>query len=113
MKEMQYLQGRFPTAVDTSSYDQIHMSTEVLGEMIGYLVPDALIQVGIPGGAGRHDFRRPSTLQGNGARHQGRYRRNDQTRDARASLVVNVPPFINEATRSRQYGEGGPVQGLT
>ena len=46
-KEMQYLykDGDSYCFMDTSTYDQIHMSTEVLGDNVGYLIPDALIRV--------------------------------------------------------------------
>ena len=115
-REMQYLykDGDSYCFMDTSSYDQIHMSTEVLGDNIGYLVPDALIRVefygeepvgielpqtvdllvketapGIKGATASNQIK-PATLE--------------------TGLVVNVPPFINEGDRVRVNTETGEYQ---
>ena len=46
-KEMQYLykDGDSYCFMDTSTYEQVHMSSEVLGDATGYIIPDALIRV--------------------------------------------------------------------
>jgi elongation factor P len=90
------------------------MSTEVLGENVGYLVPDALIRVefygeepvgielpqtvdlvvketapGIKGATASNQIK-PATLE--------------------TGLVVNVPPFINEGDKVRVNTETGEYQ---
>src|SRR5436190_18818858 len=46
-REMQYLynDGDHYYFMDTSSYEQIHISAEALGESVNYLIADALIRV--------------------------------------------------------------------
>lgn len=116
-KEMQYLykDGDDFCFMDTTSYEQVHMSTEVLGDAVGYLVPDALIRVEfygeepvgielpqsvdlvvketVPGikGATASNQIKPATLE--------------------TGLVVQVPPFINEGDRIRINTETGEYQG--
>jgi elongation factor P len=46
--------------MDTKTYDQITLSDEVLGDMVGYLVPESTIKVEFYGRARRLE-RRPST----------------------------------------------------
>ena len=115
-KEMQYLykDGDSFCFMDTSTYDQIHMSAEVLGDAMGYLVNDALIRVEfygeepvgielpatvdllvketVPGikGATASNQVKPATLE--------------------TGLVVSVPPFINEGDRVRVNTETGEYQ---
>jgi len=115
-KEMQYLykDGDSYCFMDTSTYDQIHMSSEVLGDAMGYLVPDSLIRVEfygeepvgielpqtvdlavketVPGikGATASNQVKPATLE--------------------TGLVVQVPPFINEGDRVRVNTETGEYQ---
>jgi elongation factor P len=115
-KEMQYLykDGDSYCFMDTSTYDQIHMSSEVLGDATGYLMPDSLIRVEfygeepvgielpqtvdllvketVPGikGATASNQIKPATLE--------------------TGLVVQVPPFINEGDRVRVNTETGEYQ---
>jgi elongation factor P len=115
-KEMQYLykDGDSYCFMDTSTYEQIHMSSEVLGDATGYLVPDALIRVEfygeepvgielpqtvdlvvtetVPGikGATASNQIKPATLE--------------------TGLVVQVPPFINEGDKVRVNTETGEYQ---
>src|SRR6476659_916001 len=46
-REMQYLyhDGDHYHFMDTSTYEQIHISAEAVGESVHYLIPDALIRV--------------------------------------------------------------------
>ena len=46
-REMQYLyrDGESFHFMDTSSYEQLHIAEEVLGESVNYIMPDALIKV--------------------------------------------------------------------
>lgn len=116
-KEMQYLykDGDSFCFMDTSSYEQVHMSAEVLGDAIGYLMPDSTINVEfygeepvgielpasvdllvketVPGikGATASNQVKPATLE--------------------TGLVVQVPPFINEGDKVRINTETGEYQG--
>src|SRR5438034_4831123 len=46
-REMQYLyhDGDHYYFMDTSTYEQIHITSEALGDSVNYLIPDALIRV--------------------------------------------------------------------
>src|SRR5437867_4460944 len=46
-REMQYLynDGNHYYFMDTSTYEQIHISTDALGDSVNYLMPDATIRV--------------------------------------------------------------------
>lgn len=100
-REMQYLyqDGEAYYFMDTSSYEQIHISSEALGDSVNYLKPEMTIQVEfygtepvgielpqtvdlkvletVPGikGATASNQVKPATLE--------------------TGLVVSVPPFIN------------------
>ncbi|MGE0705186.1 MAG: elongation factor P, partial [Vicinamibacterales bacterium] len=106
-REMQYLynDGDHFHFMDTSSFEQIHISSEALGESRNYLVADSVIRVEfyetepvgielpttvdllvtetVPGikGATASAQVKPATLE--------------------TGLVVQVPPFINEGDRVR------------
>src|SRR5712692_3836186 len=101
-REMQYLyhDGDTYYFMDTSNYEQTHISSEALGDSVNYLMPDALIRVEfygvepvgielpstvdlvvketVPGikGATASAQVKPATLE--------------------TGLVVQVPPFVNE-----------------
>jgi elongation factor P len=100
--------------MDTSTYEQISLADEVLGEMVGYLVPESLIKVEFYGtepvgielpqtvdlavkdtspaikGATASAQLKPATLE--------------------TGLVVQVPPFINVGDRVRINTESGDYQ---
>ena len=100
--------------MDTKAYDQISLSDEILGEMVGYLVPEAVIKVEFFGtepvgielpqtvdlvvtetapaikGATASAQLKPATLE--------------------TGLVVQVPPFINEGDLIRVNTETGEYQ---
>ena len=115
-REMQYLynDGDHYYFMDTSSYEQIHISNEAMGDAKDYLVPDAVIHVEfydiepvgielpptvdllvketVPGikGATASAQVKPATLE--------------------TGLVVQVPSFINEGDRVRVSTETGEYQ---
>ena len=115
-REMQYLynDGDHYYFMDTSTYDQIHISAEALGDSKDYLISDMLIRVEfydtepvgielpqtvdlvvketVPGikGATASAQVKPATLE--------------------AGLVVQVPPFVNEGDKVRVNTETGEYQ---
>src|ERR671930_448028 len=115
-REMQYLynDGDHYYFMDTSTYEQIHISAEALGESVNYLIPDATIRVEfydvepvgielpqtvdlvvketVPGikGATASAQVKPATLE--------------------TGLVIQVPPFINEGDKVRVNTETGEYQ---
>jgi elongation factor P len=115
-REMQYLyhDGDAFYFMDTSSYEQIQISLEALGDSRNYLVPDSLIRVEfygespvgielpptvdlvvtetVPGikGATASAQVKPATLE--------------------TGLVVQVPPFVNEGEKVRVSTETGEYQ---
>jgi elongation factor P len=115
-REMQYLynDGDHYYFMDTSTFEQIHISTEAMGDAKDYLVADAVIRVEfygaepvgielpptvdlivketVPGikGATASAQVKPATLE--------------------TGLVVQVPPFVNEGERIRVNTETGEYQ---
>ena len=116
-REMQYLynDGDLFYFMDTSNYEQIHISAEALGDSKDYLIPDMTIRVEfydvepvgielpptvdltvkqtVPGikGATASAQIKPATLE--------------------TGLVVQVPSFVNEGDRIRVNTETGEYQG--
>ena len=115
-REMQYLYNDSDHYyfMDTSSYEQIHISSEALGESVHYLIPDAIIHVEfydvepvgielpqtvdlvvketVPGikGATASAQVKPATLE--------------------TGLVIQVPSFVNEGDKVRVNTETGEYQ---
>jgi len=115
-REMQYLYNDGDTYyfMDTSTFEQVHISEEALGDSKYYLIPDSVIRVEfyesepvgielpqtvdlvvketVPGikGATASAQVKPATLE--------------------TGLVVQVPPFINEGDRVRVNTETGEYQ---
>ena len=115
-REMQYLysDGDHYYFMDTSSFEQIHISEEALGDSKYYLKPDSVIRVEfydvepvgielpptvdlvvtetVPGikGATASAQVKPATLE--------------------TGLVVQVPPFVNEGDKIRVNTETGEYQ---
>jgi elongation factor P len=115
-REMQYLYNDGDTFyfMDTSTFEQVHISEEALGDSKYYLIPDSVIRVEfyetepvgielpqtvdlvvketVPGikGATASAQVKPATLE--------------------TGLVVQVPPFINEGDRVRVNTETGEYQ---
>ncbi|HZP47250.1 MAG TPA: elongation factor P [Vicinamibacterales bacterium] len=116
-REMQYLynDGDLYYFMDTSNYEQIHISAEALGDSKDYLMPDMTIRVEfygeepvgielpptvdltvkqtVPGikGATASAQIKPATLE--------------------TGLVVQVPSFVNEGDKIRINTETGEYQG--
>ena len=100
--------------MDTATYEQIHISSEALGDSVNYLMPDSLIRVEfygeepvgielpptvdlvvketVPGikGATASAQVKPATLE--------------------TGLVIQVPPFVNEGDKVRVNTETGEYQ---
>ena len=112
-REMQYLyqDGDSFCFMDTTSYEQIHISSEALGDSVGFLKAEMTIQVELYGtepvgiempqtvdlkivdtapgikGATASNQIKPATLE--------------------TGLVVNVPPFVNSGDMIRVSTESG------
>jgi elongation factor P len=115
-REMQYMynDGDSYYFMDTESYDQVHISSEALGESVNYLIPEMLIRVEFYGsepvgielpqtvdllvqdtppaikGATASAQLKPATLE--------------------TGLVVQVPPFVSAGDRIRVSTETGEYQ---
>jgi elongation factor P len=112
-REMQYLyqDGEDYYFMDTSSYEQIHISSEALGESVSYLKPEMTIQVEFYGSEPvgielpqTVDLKVVETVPGiKGATAS------NQVKPAtlETGLVVNVPPFINTGDVIRVNTETG------
>jgi elongation factor P len=112
-REMQYLyrDGDAFHFMDTSSYEQLHIDAEALGDNVNYLVPDALIKVEFYGNdpvgielPPTVDLVVDDTAPGiKGATAS------NQIKPARleTGLVVNVPPFVNTGDKVRVNTETG------
>jgi elongation factor P len=112
-REMQYLykDGESFHFMDTTSFDQLHIDAEALGESVDYLIPDALIKVEFYGEEPvgielppTVDLRVEDTAPGiKGATAS------NQIKPARleTGLVVNVPPFVNTGDKVRVSTETG------
>lgn len=115
-KEMQYLyrDGSSFYFMDTSSYEQIQLSDEALGDAVNYLVPEALVQIEFYGSEPigielpqTVDLKVEETAPAiKGATASA------QLKPARleTGLVVQVPPFINIGDVVRVNTETGEYQ---
>jgi elongation factor P len=112
-REMQYLykDGDSFHFMDTSTFEQLHIPAEVLGESVNYIIPDALIRVEFYGSEAvgielpqTVDLRVQDTVPGiKGATASA------QVKPARleTGLVVQVPPFVNTGDTVRVNTETG------
>lgn len=112
-REMQYLykDGDSFHFMDTSTFEQLHIDAEALGENVNYLIPDALIKVEFYGTEPvgielppTVDLLVEDTAPGiKGATASA------QVKPARleTGLVVNVPPFVNTGDKVRINTETG------
>ena len=112
-REMQYLyrDGDAFHFMDTSSYEQLHIDAEALGDNVNYLIPDALIKVEFYGTEPvgielpqTVDLKVTDTAPGiKGATAS------NQIKPARleTGLIVNVPPFVNNGDKIRVNTETG------
>ena len=112
-REMQYLyrDGDAFHFMDTSSYEQLHIDAEALGDNVNYLIPDALIKVEFYGSE-PVGIELPQTVdlvvEETAPGIKGATASN-QIKPARleTGLVVNVPPFVNNGDKIRVNTETG------
>jgi len=100
--------------MDTSTFEQLHLPTEILGDSVNYLIADMLIKVEFYGSEPvgielpqTVDLTVEDTAPGiKGATASA------QVKPARleTGLVVNVPPFVNNGDRIRVNTETGEYQ---
>jgi elongation factor P len=112
-REMQYLyrDGDAFHFMDTTSYEQLHIEAEALGDNVNYLIPDALIKVEFYGSE-PVGIELPPTVdlvvEDTAPGIKGATASN-QIKPARleTGLVVNVPPFVNNGDKVRVSTESG------
>ena len=112
-REMQYLyrDGNAFHFMDTSSYEQLQIEAEALGDNVNYMIPDALIKVEFYG-AEPVGIELPPTVdlvvEDTAPGIKGATASN-QIKPARleTGLVVNVPPFVNTGDKVRVNTDTG------
>jgi elongation factor P len=112
-REMQYLykDGDSFHFMDTSSFEQMHIDAEALGDSVNYLIPDAVIKVELYGSE-PVGIELPQTVdlvvEDTAPGIKGATASN-QIKPARleTGLVVNVPPFVNTGDKIRVNTETG------
>ena len=112
-REMQYLyhEGEDYHFMDTSSYEQIHISSEALGDSVNYLKPEMTIQVEFYGEEPvgielpqTVDLKVMDTAPGiKGATASAQVK----PATLETGLVVQVPPFVNNGDLIRVNTETG------
>ena len=112
-REMQYLyhEGEDYHFMDTSSYEQIHISSEALGDSVNYLKPEMTIQVEFYGEEPvgielpqAVDLKVTDTAPGiKGATASAQVK----PATLETGLVVQVPPFVNNGDLIRVNTETG------
>ncbi len=112
-REMQYLyqDGDAFYFMDTVSFDQVHISSEALGDSVGYLKAEMTIQVEFYGTEPvgielplTVDLKVVETAPGiKGATASNQIK----PATTETGLVVNVPPFVNEGDMIRVSTETG------
>jgi len=112
-REMQYLyrDGDSFHFMDTSTYEQLHIDAEALGDNVNYLIPDALIKVEFYG-TEPVGIELPQTVDlvvDETAPGIKGATASNQIKPARleTGLVVNVPPFVNNGDKIRVNTETG------
>jgi elongation factor P len=115
-REMQYLyhEGDAYHFMDTASYDQIHISSEALGDSVNYLKPEMTIQVEFYGTEPvgielpqTVDLKVLDTAPGiKGATASAQVK----PATLETGLVVQVPPFVNTGDLIRVNTETGEYQ---
>jgi elongation factor P len=112
-REMQYLykDGESFHFMDTSSFEQLHIDAEALGESVDYLIPDALIKVEFYGEE-PVGIELPPTVDlvvADTAPGIKGATASNQIKPARleTGLVVNVPPFVNTGDKVRVSTDTG------
>ena len=112
-REMQYLyrDGDAFHFMDTSTYEQLHIDAEALGDNVNYLIPDALIKVEFFGSEPVGIELPPTVdlLVNDTAPGIKGATASNQIKPAttETGLVVNVPPFVNTGDMIRVSTETG------
>jgi elongation factor P len=112
-REMQYLyqDGDAFYFMDTTSFEQVHLSSEALADSVGYLKPEMTIQVEFYGSEpvgielpATVDLKVVETAPGiKGATASNQIK----PATTETGLVVSVPPFVNEGDLIRVSTETG------
>jgi elongation factor P len=112
-RQMQYLykDGDSFHFMDTSTYEQLHIPTEALGESVHYIIPDAVITVEFYGSEPvgielpqTVDLKVQDTVPGiKGATASAQVK----PATLETGLVVQVPPFVNSGDVIRVNTETG------
>ncbi len=112
-REMQYMykDGDSFHFMDTSTYEQLHIPSEVLGQSVNYIIPDALITVEFYGSEAvgielpqTVDLKVEDTVPGiKGATASAQVK----PATLETGLVVQVPPFVNPGDVIRVNTETG------
>ena len=112
-RQMQYLykDGDSYHFMDTETYEQLHISSEALGESVNYLIPDAVIAVEFYGSEPvgielpvTVDLKVTDTVPGiKGATASNQIK----PATLETGLVVSVPPFVNTGDKIRVSTETG------
>jgi len=112
-REMQYLykDGDSFHFMDTSTYEQLHIPEEALGDSVSYIVPEATIKVEFYGAEPVGIELPPTvdlTVEDTAPGIKGATA-SAQVKPARleTGLVVQVPPFVNTGDRVRVSTETG------
>ena len=112
-REMQYLykDGDSFHFMDTSTYEQLHIPQEALGDSVSYIVPEATIKVEFYGAEPVGIELPPTvdlTVEDTAPGIKGATA-SAQVKPARleTGLVVQVPPFVNTGDRVRVSTETG------
>ncbi len=115
-REMQYMynDGDAFYFMDTSTYEQVHISSEALGDSVNYLIAEATIKVEFYGAEPvgielpqTVDLAVKETVPGiKGATASAQVK----PATLETGLVVQVPPFVNEGDRIRVNTETGEYQ---
>jgi len=115
-REMQYMysDGDSYYFMDTGTFEQIHISSEALGDSVSYLIPEMLIRVEfygtepvgieLPQTVDLEVRDTPPAIRGATASAQLK------PATLETGLVVQVPPFINAGDRIRVNTETGEYQ---
>jgi elongation factor P len=112
-REMQYLyqDGESYWFMDTATFDQVHISSEALGESVHYLKPEMTIRVDFYGSEAvgielpqTVDLKVLETAPGiKGATASAQVK----PATLETGLVVQVPPFVNSGDMIRVHTETG------
>ena len=107
-REMQYLyrDGEAFHFMDTTSYEQLHIDAEALGDNVNYLIPDALIKVEFYGSRAGRD-RAAADGRSGGRGHGPRNQRGDRQQPDQAGAPRDRPGRQRSAVREHRRQDAG------